>query len=144
MNRAQKNAWFGLGFCMVADFLIAFVFYLSCTFPTVSKIFGGVSIAMLAFAVLLLCSFIFRRRRLGNIGADERDRYIYNAAIKISFITVWPLLILANILAIYFAGVAGPIPAILFAFIHLWVFVFCATIYFSSILILYKIQGGSA
>ena len=78
------------------------------------------------------------------IEADERDRHIRNIAIKITFASIWPLLILANIGTIYFAGVTGPVPAILFAFIHLGVFVFSALIYFLSILFFYQAQGGAA
>ena len=146
MNRAQKNTWFGFGFSIIATILMLFIFALtvSRSFQTFSWIFGLTGAAVFVFITLLLCSFIFRKRRSGDIEADERDRHIRNIAIKITFASIWPLLILANIGTIYFAGVTGPVPAILFAFIHLGVFVFSALIYFLSILFFYKAQEGAA
>jgi hypothetical protein len=146
MNRAHKNAWFGFGFSIIATILMLFIFALtvSRSFQTFPWIFGFTGAAALIFSILLFCSIVFRGRQLGDIDADERDRQIKNAAIKIAFAFVWPILILSNIVTIYFAGVTGPVPAILFAFIHLSVFVFSATIYFLSILTIYKSEGGAA
>jgi hypothetical protein len=143
MNRAQKNSWFGFCFSIIATILMLFIIAISVShsFQTFPWIFGFTGAAALIFGILLFSSIILRRRRLGDIDADERDRQIKNTAIKISFASVWPLLILTNIVIFYYAGVTGPVPAILFAFIHLGVFVFSATIYFFSILILYQAQG---
>jgi hypothetical protein len=137
MNRAQKNAWFGLGFSLVADFLIAFMIFLSFTFLTLPRIFAGLSFAGLTFGVLLFCSLLFRRRQTNDIDADERDSQISSLAIKICFASVWPLLLLVSLWAVFLVGVAGPVPAILLIFIHVGVFVVAATVYFASILILY-------
>ena len=143
MNRAQKNAWFGLSFSLIASILILFIFaiFSHLQIQTFPWIFGVSGAAALAFIVLLLCSFIFRKRQNGDIEADERDRSITNKAIKISFISVWPFLILANTLTIYFTGIVKSVPAILFVFIHVGVFVFSAITYFLSILIIYQAQG---
>ena len=141
MNHAQKNAWFGLGFCLVGDFLIAMGCYVSFTFPTRSKIFAGLALAMLAFVGLLLSSLIIRKRQAGEIETDERDKQIVTLAIRISFAAVWLLLLLTNVLTISFCGPAGPVPAVLFAFFHLWAFIIAATIYFISILVMYRFPG---
>ena len=139
MNRTQKNAWFGLGFSAIGDLIIAIMIVMSLSnkFVTLPFIFGTTGFAILAFGILLFCSLLFRRRRTGDIDADERDRVISTLAINICFCSVWPLLLLVSLFAVFLVGVAGPIPAILLIFIHVGVFVVSATVYFASILILY-------
>lgn len=146
MNRAQKNAWFGFGFSLIASTLMLFIIMLTCStaFQTFPWVFGFTGVVAVVFVILLLFSFIFRKRSTGDIEADERDQQITNQAVKVSFTTVWPFLILANIVTIYFAGITGPVPAILFVFIHVGIFVFTSTIYFLSILTCYRTRGGAA
>ena len=146
MNRAQKNAWFGLGFSLVADGLMIFILALSCTrsVQTFPWIFGTTGLMALLFVLLLLISSICRKRQSSDIDADERDKVISNLAIKISFASVWPLLLLVSLCTVFLVGVEGPVPAILLIFIHVGVFVFVASIYFSSLLILYRLKGGAA
>ena len=147
MNRAQKNAWFGFWFSVIATILMLFIFALtvSRSFQTFPWIFGFTGAAALIFGVLLFCSLIFRKKKGNNvIDADERDRQISSLAIKISFVSIWPLLLIADILTVCFAGIIGSVPPILFIIIHLGVFISSATIYFLSILIIYKTQRGAA
>ena len=146
MNRAQKNAWFGLGFSLIALVLILFIGAISISraFQTFGWIFGLTIAAALIFTVLVFCSLIFRKRKSGDIEADERDWRISNLAIKISFIFIWPLLLIADTLTVCFAGITGSVPPILFIIIHLGVFIFSATIYFLSTLVLYQTKGGVA
>lgn len=143
MNRVQKNVWFGLGFSLVANILIGFIFTLSCSasFQTFPWIFGSTGAAAFIFIILLLCSFIFRRRRSGDIEADERDRQISTLAIKVSFASVWLLLFMANFLIIWNIGILGDFPPIMYIFVHLGAFIAAVTIYFSSILVLYRLPG---
>ena len=144
MNRAQKNAWFGFGFSLIASILILFIgaHSISISFQTFPWIFGFTSAVALIFGVLLFCSLIFRKKKGNNvISSDERDRQISNLAIKISFTSIWPLLLIADILTVSFVGIIGSVPPILFVIIHLGVFILSATIYFLSVLILYRLPG---
>ena len=144
MNRAQKNAWFGFGFSLIASILILFIGAISISraFQTFPWIFGFTGAAALIFGVLLFCSLIFRKKKGNNvISSDERDRQISSLAIKISFTSIWPLLLIADILAVSFFGIIGSVPPILFIIIHLGAFIFSATIYFLSVLILYRLPG---
>ncbi len=147
MNRAQKNALFGFGFSLIASILILFIGAISISrvFQTFPWIFSFTGAAALIFGALLFCSLFFRKKKGGNIiDADERDRQISGLAIKISFTSIWLLLLIADFLTVYFVGIIGSVPPILFIIIHLSVFIFSATIYFLSILIIYQVQGGTA
>ena len=71
MNRAQKNAWFGLGYSLIALVLILFIGAISISraFQTFGWIFGLTGVAALIFTILVFCSFVFRRRKSGDIEA---------------------------------------------------------------------------
>jgi hypothetical protein len=75
---------------------------------------------------------------------DELDRVIQNKAIRISFVAVWFLWPMALILTMLKTGIAGNLPAILYLYVHLGVFLICMAIYFLTKIILYKNQteGG--
>ena len=77
---------------------------------------------------------------------DELDAAIQQRAIRASFIAVWFFWPLALILTMVRFGITTPIPTILFGYIHFGVFLICMTIYFLTMVRLYRkqTQGGAA
>ncbi len=163
MNRAQKNAWFGLVNCLLA---VAFfvVFFLGQKFACVPgfkfearrnqwEIFIDFLVrhwqfVLIAFPVAALILLLIPRKKQSPAEPDfdELDTSIQNQATRVSFISIWLLWPLALIFTVPMLGeVAHPLAAFC-VFIYLVVFIVCMTIYFLTKIILYRKQteGGAA
>ncbi|MHC4237426.1 MAG: hypothetical protein ACYSO4_10180 [Planctomycetota bacterium] len=159
MNRAQKNAWFGLVNCIIAVIFFIELFLVRLFHvpvpgfkfapqPSQTELFFRAMTAFwpLALPVLALILLLIPRKKQSPVEPDfdELDRVIQNKAIRISFVAVWFLWPMALILTMLKTGIAGNLPAILYLYVHLGVFLICMAIYFLTKIILYKNQteGG--
>ncbi|MDH4201888.1 MAG: hypothetical protein OEV87_03255 [Phycisphaerae bacterium] len=168
MNRAQKNAWFGLVNCLIA---IAF-----CVFFVAGRMFFATPVPgfkfqpqpsqieiivrnilrhwplILPFIALTLLLLPRKKQSPAEPDFDELDAAVQNKAIRMSFISVWflwPLtLLLIMIILLGFSSDNAPFPALIFFCfsISTAVFAVCMTIYFLTKIILYRKQteGGDA
>ncbi|MBL7216021.1 MAG: hypothetical protein ISS71_10120 [Phycisphaerae bacterium] len=156
MNRAQKNAWFGLINCLLA---ITF-----CVFFVVGQVFFAVPVPGFKFApqpsqteiivkvilrfwplVLPVIALILlltprKKQRPVEPDFDELDTAIQNKAIRVSFISVWFLWPLALCITMLKLGILGVLPALFYFYIHLGVFLICMAIYFLTKVLLYRKQ----
>jgi hypothetical protein len=156
MNRAQKNAWFGL-----VNSLLAIVF---CASFVLGRMFFSIPVPgfkfapqpsqteiiikailwfwpmVLPFIALILLLIPRKKESPAEPDFDELDAAIQNKAIRVSFISVWLVwpLVLALIMLMF--GIATPLPAVYYCFIHLGVFVICMAIYFLTKVLLYRKQ----
>ena len=161
MNRAQKNAWFGLINCLLA---IAFYVFLVLSqtmilpYPPVRAfsfqpqpsqldlILRGWPLVLPVIALILL---LVPRKKQSHVepDTDELDIVIQNKATRAAFISVWLVWLLAIILLILTQGAyRGMVSVIECIYIHLGVFLVCMTTYFLTKVLLYhrQTQGGAA
>ena len=162
MNRAQKNAWFGLMNCLLAiSFFV--VFFLGQKFacvpgfkpiskPSQWEIFIDFlvrhwQLILIVFPIIALILLLVPRKKQSPAEPDfdELDTVIQNKATRVSFTSVWFLWPLALILTIPMLGEAAHPIAVFCVFIYLVIFIICMTIYFSTKVILYRkqTQGGA-
>ena len=162
MNRAQKNAWFGLTNCALAITFFCLFFYRAvCYVPSpgttlphqpsqwefiikvVLQIWPLV-LFVLAIAPLILLFIPRKKQSMLEPDFDELDADIQNKAIRISFIAVWFLWPLALMLIILRDGITGILSVMEGLFIHMGTFLVCMIIYFLTKVILYQKQttGG--
>jgi hypothetical protein len=156
MNLAQKNAWFGLANCFLAItfFLARMFFYIPvpgyrfAPKPSQIEIIGRAILQFWPLAlplIALLLLFIPRKKQSpAEPDADERDRLIAQKAIRISYISVWFLLLAATIMTVGLTVFYGHrlVPPIILLPINLGVFLIAMAIYYIAILVLYR-QGRS-
>ena len=160
MNRAQKNAWFGLVNCLLAIAFCCFFFFRVMFFiptpsfrfapqPSQTEIIIRVILQFwpLAFPVIALILLLLPRKKQSPAEPDfdELDSTIQNETVRISFISVWFLWPLALVITMLKFGITKPIPTIFFFYIHFGVFLVCMAIYFLTKLLLYRKQteGGA-
>jgi hypothetical protein len=161
MNRAQKNAWFGLINCAIA--LIFFVeLFLGRLFcvpvpgfrfapqPSQIEIFlkAIMSYWPLALPVLAIVLLLLPRKKQSpsEPDFDELDATIQNKATRIGFIAVWFLWPVALVITALKFGMYKGVPTIFYFYVHLGAFLICMAIYFLTKIILYRKQteGGAA
>ena len=158
MNRAQKNAWFGLTNCVLAIAVFSLFFYRAvCYVPVpginlshqpsqwefIIKLFLQVwplTLFVLPAIALILLFMPRKKQSLLEPDFDELDADIQNKAIQISFISVWFLWPLALILIARKDGITGALSVPEGIFIHLGTFLVCMAIYFLTKVILYQKQ----
>ena len=161
MNRAQKNAWFGLINCIIA-IVFFFELFLGRLFchpvasyrlapqPSQIEIFFKTLLYFwpLALPVIALILLLTPRKKQSPAEPDfdELDATIQNKAIRVSFISVWFLWPLALVMTALKFGMYKGILTIFYFYVHLGVFLICMTIYFLTKLLLYRKQteGGAA
>lgn len=161
MNRTQKNAWFGLINCAIA-LVFFFELFLGrvCGTPAPRFRFAPppsrfevffraiLHFWPLALPVIALVLLLLPRKKQSPAEPDfdELDATIQNKAIRMSFISVWFLWLMALILTSLKIGITGTVPAIFYFYVHLGVFLICMAVYFLTKIILYRKQteGGVA
>ena len=160
MNRAQKNAWFGLVNCLIAVIFFVELFLgrlfhvpapdykfapqpsqINVVFKTILY-FWPLGLPVLALILMLLPR---KKQSPAEPDFDELDAVIQNKAIRISFIGIlilWPLALIMTALKF---GMYKGIPTIFYFYVHLGVFLICMAIYFLTKVLLYKKQtkGGA-
>lgn len=155
MNRAQKNAWFGLANCAIAliFFVELFLVYV-CGIPTPGYRFAPppsqlevffkafLHFLPLALPVIALVLLLMPRKKQSPAEPDfdELDAAIQNKAIRTSFIAVWFLWPLALVLTALKFGMNKGVVATFYFYMHLGVFLICMAIYFLTKIILYRKQ----
>ena len=155
MNRAQKNAWFGLVNCIIAVifFVELFLGRLFCVpvpgsrfAPQPSQIeiifkaiqqFWPLALPVLALVLLLMPR---KKQSPAEPDFDELDAAIQNKAVRASFISIWLLWPLASIITMLKIGILGNLPALFYFYVHLGVFLVCMAIYFSTKVLLCRRQ----
>lgn len=157
MNRAQKNAWFGLVTCLLAIIFWGFFFYRGFFYlPKPGFRFdppsGQMEILLknilllwpLALPVIALILLLVPRKKQSPAEPDfdEMDKVIRNKAIRVSFISVWFLWPLTLLLAMPGTGATTNLPVVWSFFIYLAVFLICMSIYFLTGVFLYRKQTG--
>jgi hypothetical protein len=155
MNRAQKNAWFGLVNCVLAIIFCGFFFYRGFFYlpkpgfrfdPTPSQIEiilkNILLLWPLALPVIALILLLVPRKKQSPYEPDfdEMDNAIRNKAIRVSFISVWFLWPLTLILAMLGTGVTTNLPVVWSFFIYLAVFLICMSLHFLTMVFLYRKQ----
>jgi hypothetical protein len=161
MNRAQKNAWFGLVNCAIAV-IFFFELFLSRLFhvpvpgfrnaphPSQLDVFFKTiaSCWPLILPVIAIVLLVYPRKKQSPAEPDfdELDETIQNKAMRAAFISVWFLWPFALTLTMLKIGIAGNLPAIFYFYIHWGVFLICMAIYFLTKVLLYKkhTEGGAA
>ncbi|MBN1982468.1 MAG: hypothetical protein JW795_13125 [Chitinivibrionales bacterium] len=157
MNRAQKNAWFGLINCLLAfAFCVFFVLmftavpepgFKSQPQPSQTAIFVKMLLRLwpvvLPIIALILLLIPRRKQSPAEPDFDELDRAIQHKAIQAAFISIWFLWPLGIILIMLRIGLVGNLPIICYFSIYWYVFMICMTIYFLTKVLLYRkhIQG---
>jgi len=161
MNRAQKNAWFGIINCAIALIFFFEIFlgrlfhvpvpgfrsepqpsHLEALFRSILQ-FWPLALPVIALVLLLLSR---KKQSPAEPDFDELDAAIQNKAIRASFVSIWFLWPLALVLTGLKLGMYKGVPAIFYFYVHLGIFLVCMTIYFLTKIILYKKQteGGIA
>ena len=144
MNRAQKEAWFGL-FLGIPLILIP-----SGTFILISFDKGASFAAPFMLAYLTSMSFLpwlirhFAYRNKKPVTYDERDRLIEKRAALTSHFFFWLYFVISLIIPWWIIGSEGTVPVIILPIIltgGLMIFVFIQSL---TTLILYKTKGGPA
>jgi hypothetical protein len=161
MNRAQKNAWFGLVNCTIAVVFFVELFlgrvwggpppgFRPAAQPNQIELFfktllyyWPVALPVIALVLLLLPR---KKQSPAEPDFDELDAAIQNKAIRVTFVSVWFLWPLALVLTPLKFGMYKGVPTIFYFYVHLGVFLISMTIYFLTKIILYKKQteGGAA
>lgn len=157
MNRAQKNAWFGLVNCLLAIIFCGFFFCRGFFyFPKPGFRFDPQPSQMeiilknilllwpLALPVIALILLLVPRKKQNPAEPDfdEMDKAIRNKAIRVSFISVWFFWPLILILSMLGTGVTTNLPVVWSFFIYLAVFLICTSLYFLTMVISYRKQTG--
>lgn len=166
MNRAQKNAWFGLAICLLAIvFCFSFVFgriFFSVPVPAfkaappipgfklplppsqteiiIKNILRFGPLVLIPVTALLLLLIPRKKQSPAEPDFDELDAAIQNKATRVSFFSIWLMWPLVLILTTPMLGEAAHSIAIFCVFIYLGVFIVCMAIYFLTKVILYKKQ----
>ena len=155
MNRAQKNAWFGLVNCLLAIgfFVVSFLCQKFACVPgfrfstELSRwdmfkdfLVRHWQFALLAFPVIALILLLIPRKKQSPAEPDfdELDSVIQNKATRVAFIFVWLLWPLTLILTIPKLGDIAPPVAAFCVFIYLAIFIICMAIYFLTKVLLYR------
>ena len=159
MNRAQKNAWFGLVNCLLAIVFCCFFFFRVMFFmpipgfrfapqPSQTEIIVKAILRLwpLVLPVIALLLLLMPRKKQSPAEPDfdELDVAIQNKAIRVSFISVWCLWPLSLIITALKIGITGGLPAVFYFYIHLGVFIICMAIYFLTKVLLYRKQTEGA
>lgn len=160
MNRAQKNAWFGLVNCLLA---VAFCVFFVLMFtrvpepgfkaqpqPSQTEIFVKIALRLwpMVLPVIALILLLIPRKKQSPAEPDfdELDAAIQSKAQRVAFISVWVLWPLGIILIMLKIGIVGNLPVICYFSVYWYVFLICMTIYFLTKVLLYKkhTNGGAA
>ncbi|MBL7216019.1 MAG: hypothetical protein ISS71_10110 [Phycisphaerae bacterium] len=148
MNRAQKEAWFGL-FLGVPLVLIPGGVFILISYDKGASIAPPFMLAYLAsmsFLPWLIRHFAYRNKK--QVNYDERDRLIEKRAALISYFFFWLYFVISLIIPWWVAGSEGSVPAVILPIIltgGLSIFVFIQSL---TTLILYgndnKLSEGGA
>ena len=160
MNRAQKNAWFGLVNCLLALAFSLFFILMFTAVPEpgfefqpqpsqteiVVKIILRLWPVVLPVIALVLLLIPRKKQSPAEPDFDELDAAIQNKAQRVAFISVWFLWPLGIILIMLKTGIAGNLPVISYFSVYWYVFLICMSIYSLTKIILYNKQteGGAA
>lgn len=141
MNRAQKEAWFGLFLGVPMVLIPSGVFILISYDQGVSfaSPFMLAYLASMSFLPWLIRFFAYRNKK--QINYDERDRLIEKRAALMSYFFFWLYFVISLIIPWWVAGSEGSVPAITLPIIltgGLSIFVFIQSL---TTLILYG-RGG--
>ena len=141
MNKAQKEAWFGL-FLGVPLILIpggVFIFISYDRGISIAPLFILAYLASMSFLPWLFRLFAYRNKK--RVIYDERDRLIEKRAALMSYFFFWLYFVISLIIPWWVAGSEGSVPAITLPIIltgGLSIFVFIQSL---TTLILYG-RGG--
>jgi len=150
MNFAQKNAWFGLIGSLFSIPVIGSVGYVLWTGCTPNKLWISKYIAVLAviFSVFFIVTNIIANRvhkkKTTEPETDERDRQINLHAIRVCLISLGLLIYFSDAAIMLYTGSEGWILSGVLPLIHFGIGFIVLTIYYASILILYRIKGDAA
>lgn len=150
MNRVQKLAWMNLigGFISISLMgVLAFYLLFGPTSEKLSqmRIAVGVLIGLWGLASMIFIVFFFRKKQSPlEPETDERDRQISKKAIQVAFVAICLLMFFATALPMWLYGLDSSIPTVVLPLINMVVFLAALTIYNAAVLVLYKIEGGTA
>ena len=137
MNRAQKEAWFGL-FLGIPLILIPCGVFILISYDRGASFaapFTLVYLASMSFLPWLIRLFAYRNKK--QVNYDERDRLIEKRAALISYFFFWLYFVISLIIPWWFTGSKGSVLAIILPIIltgGLSIFVFIQSL---TTLILY-------
>ncbi len=141
MNKTQKGGCFILGtnalfLAFVIDVLIK-MFSIEKPKPTWLLLWGSLILGYMIISLII----VFRKQNPAEVESDERDSLIKKKAVSVSFVAVWPLLVVAGFIATRIVGDDGSIPVSLLPIIHIGVFLVIMLIYPAAILVQYGLGG---
>ena len=137
MNKTQKGACFGLGtnallLVFIIDIFIR-MFRIEKPHPTWLWFWCSLILGFMTLALI----WIFRKQSPTEVEFDERDSLIKKRAVTVSFVSVWPLLIVVSFIATHIVGDAGSIPVSLLPIMHIGVFLIVMLVYSAVVLVQY-------
>ena len=142
MNKTQKGAWFNVAGVLL---VLASALYIIIQIGVRHKLPERVWLCIWASAFVLVTSigiFFFRRKQSpAEPESDERDNLIKHRAVLASFISIWPLFLVASVIPQFIVGANGSIPVFLLPILTVFMFYIVLLVYSVAVLIQYG-QGA--
>ncbi|MCE5186010.1 MAG: hypothetical protein LLF76_07795 [Planctomycetaceae bacterium] len=145
MNRAQKNAWFGLASFLFSDLLLG-VYFIVMFIPHGAPLRIALGFCTPGVTLLVLGILLWRfRKRQSPLEPeqDERDRAIIHKAGVASFVSICALLIATATITAAIQGRDGTVPVTVLIVMQMGIFMAAMTIYFAAVVVQYRKQGGA-
>ena len=143
MNRMQKSAWVGLTGFLISDLLFT-LYFIIMFIPRPHPVRGILGFGLPLIFLLGLAIFLWQFRNpqsLAEPECDERDLTINRKAIIAGFVTLCILLLVSSVGTLIASGFGGEIPASLFPLIQLSIFMTAMTVYYLSVVLLYRAKS---